>query len=81
MELSDFKGMELEDAIVALAKGGLLANAAKEAIKDCFKKGISVTVVEEGFIIRIHPDGTKTSLHKKNRLAKKHYTQGFVTIK
>ena len=52
----------LEDSIEFLARKGLLANAAAEAIKERHSKGLAVTIQEGNTIYRFYPDGRKEAL-------------------
>lgn len=74
------KGYDPEKRIGALIKSGAIASAGRRAIAASFKKGLSVTVLENNVIYRLHPDGTKTVI-KKLTPASKTYSSGKMLIK
>ena len=73
-------GNDPELNIGRLAKQGAIATAARRAIAASFKKGLSVTVMENGVIYRLHPDGKRTVI-KKQKAGRKKYTTGKVVIR
>jgi hypothetical protein len=73
-------GSDPEKSIRRLAKQGAIATAGKKAIAASFRKGLSVTVLEDGIIYRLYPDGKRTIL-KKQIPARKKYTTGKMIIR
>lgn len=65
-----------EATIVQLAKQGRLAIAGQKALQASLRKGLSVTVLDNDGIYRIHPDGSRT-LIKKIAGARKYHTDKF----
>ncbi len=59
------KLIDVDHMIAKMAKRGDLAQAGKNAFKRSLKKGLSVTVAEDGAIYRIHPNGTRTRIKEK----------------
>ena len=57
--LSIFAKRSLEDTIESLARKGIIANAALQAIEKQHHMGLSVTIKEGNAIYRLHPDGRK----------------------
>ncbi len=78
--VNGIKRYDPEKRIGMLVKSGAIASAGKNAIAASFKKGLSVTVLENGVIYRLHPDGSKTII-KHQHLHTKHYTTGKMFIK
>ncbi len=74
------QGYYPEKIIDMLIWSGAIASAGKNAIAASFKKGLSVTVLENGIIYRLHPDGSRTAI-KKVRGAAKVYSTGKMLIK
>ena len=56
------KAVELDDRFSEEAKmlARLAPKASMEAIRDAWVRGLSVTVLEDGKIVSIAPDGTRT---------------------
>jgi hypothetical protein len=73
-------GYDLEERIGFLISSGAIAAIGKRAIAASFKMGLSVTVLKDDTIYRLHPDGTKTAIKKLPRQTKV-YTTGKMTIK
>jgi len=48
-----------ESEIKKLAKNGSLAIVGKRAIKESHRLGLSVTILEDGKIYRVYPDGRR----------------------
>lgn len=69
-----------EERIGALIKSGAIASAGRNAIAASFKKGLSVTILENNIIYRMHPDGTKTAIKKITPLTQT-FTKGEIFIK
>ncbi len=69
-----------EKLMLRLARSGTIASAGKKAIAASFKKGLSVTALENGVIYRIHPDGKRTVLKRKPSILKK-YVSGTMLIR
>lgn len=59
------KFIDVDERIPAMAKRGELVSAGKNAFKRSLKKGLSVTVAEDGAIYRVHPNGTRTRIKEK----------------
>lgn len=73
-------GFDPEERIGALIKSGAIASAGRNAIAASFKKGLSVTIMENNIIYRMHPDGTKTAIKKITPLTQR-FTKGKIFIK
>jgi hypothetical protein len=73
------KSYDPEKRIMALVRSGAIASAGRNAIAASFKKGLSVTVLENGVIYRLHPDGTRTAIKRLNNTTKT-YTSGKMMI-
>lgn len=58
------RNQDPEKRIEALIKSSAIASAGRNAIAASFKKGLSVTVLQDNIIYRLHPDGTKTAIKK-----------------
>lgn len=59
------KFIDVDEGISAMAKRGELVSAGENAFKRSLKKGLSVTVAEDGAIYRVHPNGTRTRIKEK----------------
>lgn len=59
------KLIDVDNMITKMAQRGDLAHAGKNAFKRSLKKGLSVTVAEDGAIYRVHPNGTRTRIKEK----------------
>ena len=68
-----------EKRIIWLARQGSIKSAGQNAIAASFKSGLSVTVLENGIIYRLHPDGKKTIVKKQSPNRKK-YPSGKMVI-
>ena len=69
-----------EKRITLLARQGLIKNACQNAIAASLKIGLSVTVLENGIIYRLHPDGKRTIIKKQSPNRKK-YPSGKMVIR
>jgi hypothetical protein len=69
-----------EKVIKGLARKGLLAGIGRKAIQNSYRRGLSVTVLENNNIYRVFPDGTK-KLVKRIQLHTHKYTTGKLFIK
>lgn len=69
-----------EKRITRLARQGSIKSAGQNAIAASFKNGLSVTVLENGIIYRLHPDGKKTVVKKQSPNRKK-YPSGKMVIR
>jgi hypothetical protein len=56
------KGLFPEDRIVSLAESGVLKKIAERAIHQSKALGLPVTIVEDGILYRIMPDGCKIKI-------------------
>lgn len=61
------KFIDVDKRISAMAKRGELAYSGKNAFNRSLKRGLSVTVAEDGGIYKVFPNGTRT-LVKKQRV-------------
>jgi hypothetical protein len=68
-----------ERRIAGLAKRGFIRSAGQDAIAASFKRGLSVTVLENGVIYRLHPDGKRTIV-KRHFPNRKKYPSGKMLI-
>ena len=64
------KAVELDDRFSEEAKmlARLAPKASMEAVRDAWVRGLSVTVLEDGKIVSIAPDGTRTFVKEVNPL-------------
>lgn len=64
------KAVELDDRFSEEAKmlARLAPKASMEAVRDAWARGLSVTVLEDGKIVSIAPDGTRTFVKEVNPL-------------
>ncbi|MEO6328717.1 MAG: hypothetical protein ABIO55_07290 [Ginsengibacter sp.] len=59
------KFIDVDRSISIMAKRGGGAFSGENAVKRSFKRGLSVTVAEDGVIYKVHPNGTKTRVKRK----------------
>lgn len=59
-----FKGKSPESAMRGLVKAGALKAIGAMAIKESHDLGLSVTVLDNGIIYSVHPDGTRTEIKR-----------------
>ena len=71
---------DVEPIIEAWSKAGILKEAAAGAIQKAHQEGRSVTIIEEGIIYLLLPDGSKKEVRKLSRKRNTNYTSGSVTI-
>ncbi len=71
---------EPEKVIVTLARKGFLARIGEKAIESSHRKGLSITILENGSIYRVSPDGSK-KLIKRIHLHTHTYATGKLFIK
>jgi hypothetical protein len=62
------KFIDVDKIISDRAKKGQLASSGENAIRRSLKRGLSVTVLEDGTIYRVHPDGTKTRVKNQPQI-------------
>ena len=51
---------ESESSAATLLLRKVAAKAGARAVQEAFSKGVSVTVAQNGKIVKIHPDGTES---------------------
>lgn len=54
------KGLSPETALLKLVKQGALEAIGAMAVKESYDLGLPVTVLDNGVIYRVYPDGTRT---------------------
>lgn len=69
-----------ESEIVKLARNGSLAEVGKRAIKESHRLGLAVTILENGKIYKVYPDGHR-ELIKTIARTKRTYTTDKIYIK
>jgi hypothetical protein len=62
---------DLESAVSALAKRGVLGRAARLAIEKQFAQGVPAVWMEDNIIYKVYPNGRKEKLASTNRTATK----------
>lgn len=68
-----------ESVIIRLARHGKLSGAGTKAVQSSWQKGIAVTILENGKIYRVYPDGRRKFI--KSIPSSKHtYTTGKARI-
>jgi hypothetical protein len=69
-----------EGKILELIKRGKLLLTGKKAIEQSHKLGLSVTIVKEGKIVRLHPDGSEEQIGIVSRRRKTKTYSGKIYI-
>ena len=62
------KFIDVDRSISTMAKKGKLTYPGENAIRRSFKKGLSVTVMEDDGIYKVHPDGTRIRVKKQSQV-------------
>lgn len=62
------KFIDVDRSISTRAKKGQLASSGENAIRRSLKRGLSVTVLEDGAIYKVHSDGTRTRVKNQPQI-------------
>jgi len=71
---------DVEPIIAAWSKSGILKEAAAQAIAKAHRQGRDVTIIEEGVVYLLKPDGSRQEVRKLPRKRNTSYTSGNLTI-
>ncbi len=70
-----------DKVIVRLAKAGKLMDVGKRAIAKTHELGYAATIIEQGNIVSLLPDGTKVIIGIAAKRSGKKYKSGKVTLR
>jgi hypothetical protein len=62
------KFVDVDKGISAMAKKGQLNYSGENAVRRSLKNGLSVTIMEDDGIYKIHPDGSRIRVKKQSQV-------------